>query len=440
MTDTLPATPASRRAVTLLVIVAALGYFVDLYDLVLFGVVRIPSLKSLGLQGDELTNVGLHLLNWQMAGMLLGGFAWGVLGDKRGRLSVLYGSILTYSLANLANAFVHDVETYALLRFIAGFGLAGELGAGITLVMESMPAKSRGWGTTVIATFGVLGGATAAAVTEYVGVGFQAAATFVDGIAGSHLAASAIANDSWRGSYVIGGLLGLLLLAARFSLAESEIFKQVRGQHHQRGSLFMLFSDPDRLKRLGSAVALGLPIWFVAGILVPFCPEFGKHAGMLELPSPAKAIFWFYVGLTFGDLGSGLLSQGFKNRVIIIALFIVATASLIGLYFGAAPMTLDRFYGLIFGLGITCGYWALFMTSAAENFGTNLRATVTTAIPNLVRSAVIPMTLTFKALRDGGMEIDDAALALGGFTCLLAMLALIPLRETFGKTLDFVEE
>jgi MFS family permease len=430
--------PASNRSVILLVIVAALGYFVDLYDLVLFGVVRIPSLKSLGLEGDELTNVGLHLLNWQMAGMLVGGFAWGVLGDKRGRLSVLYGSILTYSLANLANAFVHDVETYALLRFIAGFGLAGELGAGITIVMESMPAKSRGWGTTVIATFGVLGGATAAAVTDHVGAGFKAGANFIDGIAGSQLAASAIANDSWRGSYVVGGLLGLLLLAARFSLSESEIFKQVRGQNHPRGSLIMLFSNLNRLKRLGSVVAVGLPIWFVAGILVPFCPEFGKHAGML--PSPAKAIFWFYVGLTFGDLGSGLLSQGFKNRVVIIGVFIVATGSLIGLYFGAAPMTLDHFYGLIFGLGITCGYWALFITSAAENFGTNLRATVTTAIPNLVRAAVIPMTLTFKALRDGGMQIDDAALALGGFTCLLAMLALIPLRETFGKTLDFVEE
>ena len=440
MTQSPQAPTASPRSVTLLVIVAALGYFVDLYDLVLFGVVRIPSLKSLGLQGEELTNVGLHLLNWQMAGMLLGGFAWGILGDKRGRLSVLYGSILTYSLANLANAFVHDVDTYAALRFIAGFGLAGELGAGITLVMESMPAKSRGWGTTVIATFGVLGGATAAAVTEYVGAGFHATATLIDQVAGSQLAASAIATDDWRGAYVVGGLLGLILLAARFSLAESHIFTKLRDEQHQRGSLLMLFSNFDRVKRLGSAVALGLPIWFVAGILVPFCPEFGQHAGMTELPSPAKAIFWFYVGLTFGDLGSGILSQAFKNRVVIIALFIVATASLIAAYFGAAPMTLDRFYGLIFGLGITCGYWALFMTSAAENFGTNLRATVTTAIPNLVRSAVIPMTLTFKALRDGGLEIDDAALGLGAFTCLLAVLALVPLRETFGKTLDYVEE
>lgn len=432
--------PAPNRSVALLVIVAALGYFVDLYDLVLFGVVRIPSLKSLGLQGDELTNIGLQLLNWQMAGMLIGGFAWGILGDKRGRISVLYGSILTYSLANLANAFVHDVPSYAVLRFVAGFGLAGELGAGITLVMESMPPKTRGWGTTVIATFGVLGGATAAAVTEYVGPAFHATAAAVDSAVGTQLAATAVANDPWRAAYVVGGLLGLALLAVRVSLSESDIFHRMRETTHERGSLRLLFTDRNRLKRLTAAVAIGLPTWFVVGILVTFCPEFAKHAGMTDLPVPAKAIFWFYVGLTVGDLGSGVLSQVFKTRVVIITLFILATAALIGAYFGLSPMPLSQFYGLIFGLGVTCGYWALFVTSAAENFGTNLRATVTTAIPNLVRAAVIPITFLFKTFRDNGLEIDDAALAVGGIVCLLAMAGLVPLKETFGKPLDYLEE
>ena len=433
------ATPLNR-SVILLVVVAALGYFVDLYDLVLFGVVRIPSLKSIGVSGDALTSVGLQLLNWQMAGMLVGGFAWGILGDKRGRLSVLYGSILTYSLANLANAFIHDVNSYALLRFIAGFGLAGELGAGITIVTESLPPRTRGWGTTVIATFGVLGGATAAAVTEYVGPAAHRIAGALDALLGTSLSASSVVADPWRAAYVLGGLLGLVLLAVRFSLAESEIFKRMHETTLSRGSLTLLLGNRDRINRLFAAVAIGLPTWFVVGILVTFCPEFGKHAGMTELPVPGKAIFWFYVGLTVGDLASGVLSQLTKTRVVIIGVFIVATAALIGTYFGAAPMPLSRFYLLIFSLGVSCGYWALFVTSAAENFGTNLRATVTTAIPNLVRAAVIPITFAFKSLRDAGVEMDDAALAVGAVTCLLAVGGLLALRETFGKPLDFIEE
>src|SRR5678815_49497 len=139
------------RGARLAVIVAALGYFVDIYDLLIFGIVRADSLKSIGIAPDAQLGPTQLILNTQMIALLLGGILWGVLGDKRGRISVLFGSIILYSLANIANGFVHTVPQYAAARFLAGLGLAGELGGGITLVSESLDEKTRGHGTTIVA-------------------------------------------------------------------------------------------------------------------------------------------------------------------------------------------------------------------------------------------------------------------------------------------------
>ena len=155
---------ATRRAVSLAVLVAALGYFVDIYDLILFGAVRGPSLQALGFSPADVQDKGILLLQLQMGGMLVGGILWGIIGDRRGRLSVLFGSIILYSIANLVNGTVDTLTGYAICRVIAGIGLAGELGAGITLVSELMDKERRGLGTTIVAATGILGGVVAGIV------------------------------------------------------------------------------------------------------------------------------------------------------------------------------------------------------------------------------------------------------------------------------------
>jgi MFS family permease len=284
----MPSPAVDRKAVALAVVVAALGYFVDIYDLILFGVVRKPSLAALGVAPADMQAVGERLLNYQMIGMLLGGVVWGVLGDKRGRLSVLFGSIITYSLANIANGFVGDVDTYAWLRLIAGVGLAGELGAGITLVSELVPARSRGWATTIVATVGIAGGVVATLVGDAV---------------------------HWRTAYYIGGGLGLALLALRLGVRESAMFAAVRGATHVgRGRILALVRTPARLRRYLTVILIGVPIWYVVGILVFFSAEIGGALGVTPAPRPAEALRYCYAGLAVGDLASGALSQVWRSR------------------------------------------------------------------------------------------------------------------------------
>src|SRR5678810_836288 len=212
------------------VLVAALGYLVDMYDLFLFSIVRVPSLRSLNLPPEKITQDGIMLLNLQMAGLLIGGIFWGILGDKKGRLSVLFGSILIYSLANIGNGFVTTVGAYAVLRFVAGFGLAGELGAGITLVTEILPAKIRGYGATLVATLGVLG-ALLAYVVSYL--------------------------FDWRASYIIGGCLGLMLMIARIRVFESGIFLKLKEANIKRGDVRMLFNTKTRFIKYMSSIVIG---------------------------------------------------------------------------------------------------------------------------------------------------------------------------------------
>ena len=351
---------------------AAFGYFVDIYDLILFSIVRLASLRDLAVPQSELLSTGAHLLNMQMTGMLVGGVLWGILGDKRGRLSVLFGSISLYSIANIANGFAGSVTAYGVLRFIAGVGLAGELGAGVTLVSETMSTESRGYGTTIVAAFGILGAVVAALVGDLF---------------------------SWRIAYFAGGAMGLGLLAMRIGVYESGAFERVARTSVRRGNFLGLFSSWAQIKKYASVIFVGLPAWYVVAILVTFSPEFGQAMGMAKAPDAGRAVMFCYIGLSVGGFLSGFLSQVFRNRKRVTLAFILMSAAFIGLHFVLARQSLTLFYTMCFVLGIGVGYWAVFITIAAEQFGTNIRATVATTAPNFVRGAVVPMTSAFQYLR-----------------------------------------
>ncbi|SKB57673.1 MFS transporter [Dyadobacter psychrophilus] len=393
------------------VIVAALGYLVDMYDLFLFSVVRVPSLKALNVPAEQLLTEGIRLLNFQMAGMLIGGVLWGIIADKKGRLSVLFGSIIMYSLANIGNGFVTSLDQYALLRFIAGVGLAGELGAGITLVTEVLPKEIRGYGTTLVATLGVLGAILAYFVADL----FE-----------------------WRISYFVGGGMGLLLLILRFNVFESGMFKQVKERTVDRGNVMMILTNGKRFGKYMMAILVGLPIWFVVGILITFSPEFGAAKG-IEGINAGKAVMLAFSGQVFGDIFSGLLSQYLKSRKRVIGLFIMLSLTMMIGYLMIPTLDLFTFYLMCALLGFCNGYWTLFITIAAELFGTNLRATVATTVPNFVRGATIPLAALFVSFKPD-LGVIQSGLLIGVATSLVALLALYFLEETFTKDMDFVEK
>ncbi len=404
-------TVANAKNVRLIIIVAALGYFVDIYDLILFSVIRVKSLKGLGVPDSDLLDVGTMLINSQMFGMLLGGILWGILGDKKGRISVLFGSILLYSLANMANGFVTSVPAYAIIRFIAGIGLAGELGAGITLVTETMSKENRGYGTMIVAGVGLMGAVAAA-------------------IVGEHYA--------WETSYIIGGVMGLLLLGLRVGLAESGMFKNVKNDGVSRGNILMLFNDGKRFKKYLSCILIGIPLWFVVGVLVTFSPEFGKELNATEPLSAGTGIMYCYIGIALGDIVAGFASQMLRSRKKVMLAFLLLTGVSIVVYLNAEGMTSQQFIWLTLFLGFSSGYWATFVTIASEQFGTNLRATVTTTVPNFVRGSLVLATLSFTALK-GSLGIINSAMTVGFISLAIAIIALYQLKETFGKDLDYVE-
>ena len=415
----IPADPIVRPVAGLfsaIVIVASLGYFVDIYDLVLFSIVRVKSLNGIGItEAAEVTNQGLYLLNMQMGGMLLGGILWGILGDKRGRLSVLFGSILLYSLANIANGFVQNIDQYGWMRLIAGIGLAGELGAGITLVSETLPKEKRGYGTMIIATVGVSG----AMVAYWVGETF-----------------------GWRNAYFIGGGLGLALLLLRAGVFESGMFEETKKSDVKRGNFLSLFTNADRLSKYIRCLLVGVPFWFLAGILITLAPEFGKAFNLQGPVTGGLSIFWCYFGLTLGDFTSGGLSQLFKSRMHTLQVFILASAVAVSYYlFGLHGASTTMFYTACFFVGYAGGFWALFVTVSAEEFGTNIRSTVATTAPNFARGALVLITIVFKFLKGKpSLGLVGAAAIIGAVLLVLAFISASTLPETYGKDLDYVEE
>lgn len=394
------------------VIICSLGYFVDIYDLILFSIVRIPSLQGIGVAQSELMSKGVLLLNLQMGGMLIGGLLWGIMGDKRGRVSVLYGSILLYSLANIGNAFVGSFEAYAVLRLLAGIGLAGELGAAVTLVSELMPKSQRGYGVAFVAAVGILGAIFAAFVAETL---------------------------SWQTAYLVGGCMGLVLLVFRLKTKDSLMFETVhKSKEIQKGNFFMFFQSRKRFVRYLSCIFIGAPNWFIIGVLVAFAPEITGNLAPTEPVVVAKAIAWLYLGLSLGDLASGFLSQWLGSRRKVVLLFLAATVPLIALYLTHTGGNQVFYYTLFFALGICNGYWAVMITIAAEQFGTNLRATAATTVPNFVRAMVIPLSLGVQLLKEP-LGLLGAVATVAALTIGLALVALAMLQETHGRDLDFVE-
>ncbi|MBP7810052.1 MAG: MFS transporter [Bacteroidia bacterium] len=407
-----------------IIIVAALGYFVDIYDLVLFGMERVSSLTEILSKTisdpvelkSQVQSMGISLLNWQMFGMLVGGIFWGILGDKKGRLSVLFGSIFLYSLANIANAMVQDTTTYALLRFISGFGLAGELGAGITLVSESMPKEKRGYGATIVASVGLFGAVVAGTVGISIG--------------------------DWRTSYMIGGVMGLLLLIMRIGVLESGMFNAVKADKSiKKGNFLSLFQTKERFTKFITIILVALPVWFVMGILITFCPEIMKSLGMETPPQNARlAMTLAYVGITIGDVVSGLISQRLKSRKKSLLLFLsLAVLFVIG-YFTLGKTSVVMFYSIVILIGFATGYWAVFISTASELFGTNLRSTVTTSVPNFVRGGTILITTLFQYLgRMEGVGNVYSAIIVGIIVFALGFWAWYKLEETFHKDLNYTE-
>jgi putative MFS transporter len=403
----------------LAVVVGALGYFVDVYDLLLFSIIRIPSLRSLGLNSDDIARQGQFILNIQMLGLLIGGIIWGVLGDKKGRLKVLFASIILYSLGSIANGFVHTVGQYAFIRFITGLGLAGELGAGITLVSELLPKEKRGIGTSLVAGIGLSGAVFAYFVRVYfVGAG----------------------GEGWRTCYYIGGVLGILLLLLRVGVLESGMFKDMAGSTVSKGNFFMLFTNGRRFKKYITAILIALPNWYVIGVLITFSKEFAAKMNVQGAVDPGKAIMYAYAAISIGDIAIGFISLGMKSRKKALLLFHIITVIAVVWFFNLRGQSAAMIYLVSALLGLGTGFWAIFVTVAAEQFGTNIRATVATTVPNMARGSLILVSAIFSGLQSATGNYVRSGWITGVIVFVIAFIALALTEETYGKDLNYIEQ
>ena len=406
----------SSSIFTIAVLVAALGYFVDIYDLLLFNIVRVDSLTELGLSAAQVKTQGEFIISIQMIGLLIGGIIWGIMGDKKGRLSVLFGSIILYSLANIVNGFVKTPNQYALTRFIAGIGLAGELGAGITLVTELVNKEKRGLSTSLVAGIGLLGAVAAFFVSQ---------------------------NFNWRTCYFIGGGLGFCLLILRISVFESSMFTKTKQSGVSRGNFFMFFTNSLRFKKYICAILIGLPTWYVIGILVAFSNNFAIEFGITETVLPKISTMYAYVFISVADLLAGFVSQWFRSRKKALYIFYTLTIISIIFYFNQQNGTASGMYVICAAMGFGTGFWAIFVTMAAEQFGTNLRATAATTVPNMVRGALPILFLLFKWLQGLFADLSHPYITAGWVTGVIVMaIAIIAAyftEETFGKDLNYTE-
>lgn len=410
MVSNSPPVSAMRALFSLPVIVASLGYFVDVYDLLLFNVVRVPSLMDLGLSEEQISVVGAKVYNWQQAGLLLGGFFWGILGDKFGRRSVLFGSIIMYSLANIICGFTYNVDVYAFIRFIAGLGLAGELGAGITLIAEILPKQYRGYGASMVAGVGLMG-AIAAFFT--------------------------VKLTDWRTAYFIGGGMGLILLALRVNVLESFLFNRIMESRPKRVQWWTIFTNWSRLVRYLRCMGIALPTYLVIGIFATFGNEFAKALGIPDVQA-GTCVLYTYIGVVSGDFFSGMLSQWLRSRRgAILIMLLMTLAGVVWLLFGGINSA-SALYICYAWLGFSIGYIAMFLTTTAEQFGTNLRATVTTSVANNVRATTLLTLPVFQMLKPNVGALQAGAIV-GAVCFVLALLSLWKMEETYGKDLDYLE-
>jgi putative MFS transporter len=405
-----------RSLLSVPVIVAALGYFVDIYDLLLFTIVKAPSMRGVGATDASMLADSTKVINWQMFGLLLGGIIWGILGDKRGRLSVLFGSIILYSAANFVTGFIQTVDQYAWCRFVAGLGLAGELGAGITLVSELLPQNKRGVGTSLVAGIG-LSGAVVAYYTYQL-------------------------TDDWRLCYKIGGGLGIMLLFLRVKVAESGMFHQVKSAGAIRGDFRMFFTNVKRFKKYVLAILIGLPTWYVIGILVNQSDKFGEAMFGSRTIDSGRSIMFAYAGIAVGDIAVGLLSQYFKSRKKALFVFYVLSMLSLVFFFSSFNDSDVSMYGVCLALGFSTGFWAIFVTMGAEQFGTNLRATAATTIPNMVRGVLPLINMLFLGVfqQSWGWSLIKSGIVTGIVTLSITLVAFYFTEETFHRDLNFIEE
>lgn len=404
--------PRSTSIFQLAVIVSALGFFVDVYDLLLFAIIRKPSLAAIGLTDDQILLEGEYLISIQMIGMLIGGIAFGILGDKRGRLKVLFGSILLYSIANILNGWVHTVGQYTLLRFIAGVGLAGELGAGVTLVSEQLPSNKRSLAAGFIAGFGVLGAVWAFVVSRWF---------------------------DWRMCYFIGGGMGLLLLLLRMQVKESSLYHEVSSSDTVRGDFIMFFTNRKRFIKYIRCILIGLPVWYIIGILVTFSDQFGKAFGIDHI-DPAKSVLYLYLAVAAGDYTVGWLSERLKSRKKTLYIFLGICTLFLILFFLQRNNSAAWFYTIIAGLGFGAGLNVIYLTMGVEQFGTNLRASATISISNMVRGSLPLLILLFKTLRTWAGDYVIGAIITGGIVMAIAIFSSLTMEETYGKDLNFIEQ
>lgn len=396
----------------IVVIVAALGYFVDVYDLILFGIVKDSSLMAIGITNpQELKAAGVYLLNLQLIGLILGGIVWGILGDKKGRMSTLFLTIMLYSLANIANGFVQNMEQYAILRFIAGFGLAGELGVSITLISEVMTKETRAYGSGLVSFIGILGAALAFYISEW----------------------------GWKEAYWFGGTLGLMLLALRVYVHESGMFDKIKTAEVERGNFMSLFTNRKRFLKYLSCILIGVPTWYTIGILCFFAKDFAVVLGVTEPISNGRSIFYHYLGASLGSMIISIISQVLKSRKKALLIALTALSLLSVWYFNAKGVSSDRFYFILFVLGMAMGYWSIFVTVASEQFGTNIRSTVTTSVPNFVRGSAVLTLLSWQYL-ETSMGIIQSAVVVGIVVVTLALIGIAYVDETYGKDIDYLEE
>ena len=397
------------------VFVAALGYFVDVYDLLLFTIVRQTSVLSIGSTAETIIVDSAHIINWQMSGLLIGGILWGVLGDKKGRLKVLFGSILLYSVANILTSFVQNVDQYAYCRFIGGIGLAGELGAGITLVSEMLPKHKRGIGTSMVAGIGLFGAVFAYFTFKY--------------------------TNDWRLCYQIGGVLGFFLLILRVKVAESFMFESVKLSKFEKGNFFMFFQNKKRFVKYITAILIGLPTWFVIGVLINYSNKFASSLYGINLIDSGRSIMLAYIGIASGDLLIGYVSQYFKSRKKALMLFYILSIIGMILFFSPFNNNDSRMYLICAFLGFSTGYWAIFNQMAAEQFGTNLRATAATTIPNMVRGALPLINFLFLDIlqKKLGWDIVQSGMLTGAIVMVITLVAYFFTEETYHKDLDYME-
>jgi MFS family permease len=381
----------------------------------LFTIVRQPSVLAVGSTLETIIVDSAHIINWQMSGLLIGGILWGIIGDKKGRLKVLFGSILLYSVANILTSFVQTVDQYAYCRFVGGIGLAGELGAGITLVSEMLPKHKRGIGTSMVAGIGLFGAVFAYFTFQY--------------------------TKDWRLCYQIGGGLGVFLLILRVKVAESFMFESAKLENIQKGNFFMFLNNKKRFSKYIKAILIGLPTWFVIGVLVNYSNKFATANYGENLIDSGRSVMFAYVGIATGDLIIGYVSQYFKSRKKALLLFYLLNIAGMVLFFSALNDSDDRMYAICGFLGFSTGYWAIFNQMAAEQFGTNLRATAATTIPNMVRGALPLINLLFLDIlqKSLGWSIIQSGIFTGAIVMGITLIAFVFTEETYHKDLDYLE-